>query len=76
LEPWWQGHLYRCRSPESAVPILQQFSSLIILLETDCPEHASRTLNHLRKHCPIAPSVLLLKEPPDQRWQALLTDPC
>jgi EAL domain-containing protein (putative c-di-GMP-specific phosphodiesterase class I) len=76
LEPWWQGHLYRCRSPEAAVPILQQFSSLIILLETDCPEHASRTLNHLRKHCPIAPSVLLLKEPPDQRWQALLTDPC
>ncbi|SEA72531.1 putative bifunctional diguanylate cyclase/phosphodiesterase [Marinobacterium iners] len=76
LEPWWQGHLYRCRSPEDAVPILQQFSSLIILLETDCPEHASRTLNHLRKHCPIAPSVLLLKEPPDQRWQALLTDPC
>lgn len=76
LEPWWQGHLYRCRSPEAAVPILQQFSSLIILLETDCPEHASRTLDLLRKHCPIAPSVLLLKEPPDQRWQTLLTDPC
>jgi len=76
LEPWWQGHLFRCRSPEAAVPILQQFSALIILLETACPEHASSTLSRLRKHCPTAPSVLLLTQQPDQHWQALLTDPC
>lgn len=76
LQPWWQGRLFRCRSPEVAVPILQQFPTLIILLETTCPEHASNTLDQLRKYCPAAPSVLLLSKQPDQHWQALLADPC
>jgi EAL domain-containing protein (putative c-di-GMP-specific phosphodiesterase class I) len=76
LRPWWQGHLYHCRSAEAAVPILQQFSDLIILLDTACPEHARHTLTELRRHCPAAPSVLLLSQQPDQRWQPLLADPC
>jgi len=76
LEPWWQGHLFRCRSQEAAVPILQQFSALIILLDTDNPDHARHTLCQLRQHCPAAPSVLLLNRQPDLQWQTLLTDPC
>jgi len=75
LESWWQGHLLYCGSPKDAVPILQQYSSLIILLETHSPDQARSALAQLRQYSTTAPCILLLDQAPDPQWQLLFNDP-
>jgi len=75
LTPRWQGHLLHSGSPEGAVPVLQQYAELIILLDAQSPDQAKASLEQIRQHNTSAPCILLLHQAPDTHWQPLLSSP-